>query len=147
MAIVKFDPWREIEDMFDRYTRAISFPRKSTTGEIATIADWSPQVDIAETPKEFTIKAEIPEVKKEDVKVSIDSGVVTIQGERKQEKEEKDKKFHRIERFYGSFSRSFSLPENIDANAAQATFKDGVLTLQIPKTAAAQPKAIEVKVA
>ncbi|OZB46966.1 MAG: heat-shock protein [Thiomonas sp. 14-66-4] len=133
--------------MFDRYTRAISFPRKSTTGEIATIADWSPQVDIAETPKEFTIKAEIPEVKKEDVKVSIDSGVVTIQGERKQEKEEKDKKFHRIERFYGSFSRSFSLPENIDANAAQATFKDGVLTLQIPKTAAAQPKAIEVKVA
>ncbi|WP_288120466.1 Hsp20/alpha crystallin family protein [Thiomonas sp.] len=147
MAIVKFDPWREIEDMFDRYTRAISFPRKSTTGEIATIADWSPQVDIAETPKEFTIKAEIPEVKKEDVKVSIDSGVVTIQGERKQEKEEKDKKFHRIERFYGSFSRSFSLPENIDANAAQATFKDGVLTLQIPKTAAAQPRAIEVKVA
>ena len=147
MAIVKFDPWREIEDMFDRYTRAISFPRKSTTGEIATIADWSPQVDIAETPKEFTIKAEIPEVKKEDVKVSIDSGVVTIQGERKQEKEEKDKKFHRIERFYGSFSRSFSLPENIDASAAQATFKDGVLTLQIPKTAAAQPRAIEVKVA
>ncbi|OZB58035.1 MAG: heat-shock protein [Thiomonas sp. 13-66-29] len=147
MAIVKFDPWREIEDMFDRYTRAISFPRKSTTGEIATIADWSPQVDIAETPKEFTIKAEIPEVKKEDVKVSIDSGVVTIQGERKQEKEEKDKKFHRIERFYGSFSRSFSLPDNIDANAAQATFKDGVLSLQIPKTAAAQPRAIEVKVA
>ncbi|SBP89343.1 Hsp20/alpha crystallin family protein [Thiomonas delicata] len=147
MAIVKFDPWREIEDMFDRYTRAISFPRKSTTGEIATIADWSPQVDIAETPKEFTIMAEIPEVKKEDVKVSIDSGVVTIQGERKQEKEEKDKKFHRIERFYGSFSRSFSLPDNIDANAAQATFKDGVLSLQIPKTAAAQPKAIEVKVA
>ncbi|MDA8260188.1 MAG: Hsp20/alpha crystallin family protein, partial [Betaproteobacteria bacterium] len=78
---------------------------------------------------------------------SIDSGVVTIQGERKQEKEEKDKKFHRIERFYGSFSRSFSLPDNIDANAAQATFKDGVLSLQIPKTAAAQPKAIEVKVA
>ncbi|OIQ89906.1 spore protein SP21 [mine drainage metagenome] len=147
MAIVKFDPWREIEDMFDRYTRAISFPRKSITGEIASIADWSPQVDIAETPKEFTIKAEIPEVKKEDVKVSIDSGVVTIQGERKQEKEEKDKKFHRIERFYGSFSRSFSLPDNIDANAAQATFKDGVLSLQIPKTAAAQPKAIEVKVA
>lgn len=147
MAIVKFDPWREIEDMFDRYTRAISFPRKSTTAEIATVADWSPQVDIAETPKEFTIKAEIPEVKKDDVKISIDSGVVTIQGERKQEKEEKDKKFHRIERFYGSFSRSFSLPDNVDAGAAQATFKDGVLTLQIPKTAEAKPKAIEVKVA
>lgn len=147
MALVKWDPWREIEDMFDRYTRAIGMSRRTGGGsEIAAVADWSPQVDIAEAPNEFTIKAEIPEVNKDDVKITIDNGVVTIQGERKQEKEEKDKKFHRIERFYGSFSRSFSLPDNVNESGAKATFKDGVLTLQIPKTAEAKPKAIEVKV-
>jgi len=146
MALVKWDPWREIEDMFDRYTRAMGMRRTGGGGEIAAVADWSPQVDIAEGPDEFTIKAEIPEVNKDDVKITIDNGVVTIQGERKQEKEEKDKKFHRIERFYGSFSRSFSLPDNVNASAAKATFKDGVLTLQIPKTAETKPKGIEVKV-
>ena len=147
MAIVKWDPWREIEDMFDRYTRAIGSPRRSSAGgEIATLADWSPQVDIAETPQEFTIKAELPEINKDDVKVTIDNGVLTLQGERKREVEQKDKKFHRIERFYGSFSRSFSLPDNVDANAAKATFKDGVLSLQIPKVAEVKPKGIEVKV-
>ncbi|MFZ2466833.1 MAG: Hsp20/alpha crystallin family protein [Parvibaculum sedimenti] len=147
MALVKWDPWHEIEDMFDRYTRAIGMSRRTRgASEIATVADWSPQVDITEGSNEFTIKAEIPEVNKDDVKITIDNGVVTIQGERKQEKEEKDKKFHRIERFYGSFSRSFSLPDNVNGNAAKATFKDGVLTLQIPKTAEAKPKGIEVKV-
>lgn len=147
MAIVKWDPWREIEDMFDRYTRAIGAPRRSVAaGEVASLADWSPQVDIAETPQEFTIKAELPEINKDDVKVTIDNGVLTLQGERKREVEQKDKKFHRIERFYGSFSRSFSLPENVDANAAKATFKDGVLSLQIPKVAEVKPKGIEVKV-
>jgi len=146
MALVKWDPWREIEDMFDRYTRAMGMRRTGGGGEIAAVADWSPQVDIAEGPDEFTIKAEIPEVNKDDVKITIDNGVVTIQGERKQEKEEKDKKFHRIERFYGSFSRSFSLPDNVNASASKATFKDGVLTLQIPKTAETKPKGIEVKV-
>lgn len=146
MALVKWDPWHEIEDMFDRYTRAMGMRRTGGRSEIAAVADWSPQVDITEGPDEFTIKAEIPEVNKDDVKITIDNGVVTIQGERKQEKEEKDKKFHRIERFYGSFSRSFSLPDNVNASAAKATFKDGVLTLQIPKTAETKPKGIEVKV-
>ncbi|WP_043290499.1 Hsp20/alpha crystallin family protein [Pseudoxanthomonas spadix] len=146
MALVKWDPWHEIEDMFDRYTRAMGMRRTGGGSEIAAVADWSPQVDITEGPDEFTIKAEIPEVNKDDVKITIDNGVVTIQGERKQEKEEKDKKFHRIERFYGSFSRSFSLPDNVNASAAKATFKDGVLTLQIPKTAETKPKGIEVKV-
>ena len=148
MAIVKFDPWREIEDMFDRYTRAVGWPRKfRQSGELVASPDWSPRVDITETPQAFTLKAEIPSVEKDDVKITIDGGMVTLSGERRQEKEEKDKTFHRIERFYGSFSRSFSLPDNIDAAAAKATFKDGMLTLDIPKTAAAKPKGIEVKVA
>lgn len=147
MALVKWDPWREIEDMFDRYTRAVGVPRRSGSGgELSTLADWSPQVDIAETPSEFTIKAEIPEVNKEDVTIGIEDGVVTIRGERRKEKEEKDKTYHRVERFYGTFSRSFSLPDNVDASGATATFKDGVLTLQIPKTTQAKPKGIEVRI-
>jgi HSP20 family protein len=113
---------------------------------LITTGDWSPRVDISETDNEFVVKAEIPEVKKEDVKVSVDNGVLTIQGERKQEKEEKGKKFHRVERYYGSFVRSFTLPDNVDETKVKATFKDGMLSLQIPKTAETKPKAIEVKV-
>ncbi len=145
MAIVKWDPWQEFEDMFNRYTRAVGWPRVGR-GEVVETADWSPRVDIAETPQAYTIKAEIPSVDKDDVKVSIDGGMVTLSGERKQEKEEKDKTWHRVERFYGAFSRSFALPDNIDAAAAKATFKDGLLTLEIPKTAPSVPKGVEVKV-
>ncbi len=145
MALVKWNPWREIEDMFDRYTRAVGWPRTGGQDVVAT-GDWAPRVDIAETDKEFLIKAEIPEVKKEDVKVTVDNGVLTIRGERKQEKEEKGKKFHRIERSYGSFTRSFTLPDNVDETKITATFKDGMLNLQIQKTEEAKPKAIEVKV-
>jgi HSP20 family protein len=145
MTLVKWDPWREIEDMFDRYTRAVSLPR-SGSQEAMTTGDWSPRVDISETDKEVVIKAEIPDVKKKDVKVTVDNGVLTIQGEKKHEKEEKGKKFHRVECRYGSFTRSFSLPENIDETKIKASFKDGMLNLQIQKTKGAKPKAIEVKV-
>lgn len=147
MAIVNWDPWQEIEDLFDRYSRAVGLSRR--TGKalaVSGIADWSPQVDIAETPQAFTIKAEIPEVDKDAVKVSIDHGMITISGERRRETEQKDKTWHRVERSYGAFARSFSLPDNVDAATAQAGFKDGVLTLTIPKLAGTSSKAIEVKV-
>jgi len=145
MSLVKWDPWREMEDMFDRYTRAVGRPRGSGQEVVAT-GDWAPRVDIAETDNEFKIKAEIPEVKKEDVKVVADNGVLTISGERKEEKEEKGKKFHRIERHYGSFMRSFTLPDNVDEAKVKASFKDGMLTLSLPKTEESKPKAIEVKI-
>jgi HSP20 family protein len=145
MALVRWDPWREIEDMFNRYTRATGQPRSGSQEVVAT-GDWAPRVDIAETDKEFSIKAEIPDVKKEDVKVSVDNGVLTIKGERKQEKEEKNKKFHRVERFYGSFTRSFTLPDNVDENKIEASFKDGMLNLIVPKTEEIKPKAIDVKI-
>jgi HSP20 family protein len=111
------------------------------------VADWTPSVDISETEGEYQIKAEIPDVKKEDVKVTLEDGVLTIQGERKYEKEEKGKKYHRIERSYGSFVRTFSLPDVIDEEKVKAEFKDGVLNLHLPKSEKAKPKAIEVKVA
>jgi HSP20 family protein len=145
MAIVRWDPWQEIADKFDRYTRAVGQPRAGSQEVIAT-GDWAPRVDIAETDEAFVIKAEIPEVNKEDVKVTVDNSVLTIRGEKKQEKEEEGKKFLRVERYYGSFTRSFTLPDNVDETKIKASFKDGMLNLQIQKTEKAKPKVIEVKV-
>ena len=104
-------------------------------------------MDVSEDDKEYVIKAEIPEVKKEDVKVMVQDGVLVIQGERKQEKEEKGKKFHRIERTYGTFVRSFAVPDDADETKVMAEFKDGMLTVHLPKSEKAKPRAIEVKVA
>jgi len=145
MALVRQDAWRDFEDMFNRYAKAVEQPRAGSQEVIAT-GDWAPRVDIAETDKAFQIKAEIPDVNKEDVKVTVYNGVLTIQGERKQEKEEKGKKFHRVERNYGCFTRSFTLPDNVDETKISASFKDGMLNLQIQKTEEVKPKSIEVKV-
>jgi HSP20 family protein len=93
------------------------------------------------------IKAELPEVKKEDVKVSVDNGVLRIEGERRQEQEEKGKRFHRVERSYGSFLRTFTLPDNVDEAHVRADFKDGILCVRLQKSEKAKPKSIEVKVA
>jgi HSP20 family protein len=145
MALLRRDPEQEMQDMLERYARALGQPRAGSQEVIAT-GDWAPRVNIAETEKAFEIKAEIPEVNKEDVKVTVHNGVLTIQGERKQEKEEKGKKFHRVERLYGSFTRSFTLPDNVDETKISALFKDGILNLQIQKTEETKPKSIEVKV-
>jgi HSP20 family protein len=145
MAIVKWDPFGEMEDMFDRYTKAVGWPRRGSQELMAT-GDWAPRVDISETDHEFIIKAEIPEVGKEDVKVTVDNNVLTIRGERKQEKDEKGKKFHRVERYYGTFARSFTLPENVEQAKIEASFKEGVLNLRLPKTEKVRAKEIEVKV-
>ncbi len=149
MALVRWDPFRELEEVSDRLNRMFARPVTRTQGgkETMIVADWDPSVDISETDGEYQIKAEIPDVKKEDVKVTVEDGVLTIQGERKHEKEEKGKKFHRIERSYGSFVRTFSLPDVIDEDKVKAEFKDGVLNLHLPKSEKAKPKAIEVKVA
>ncbi|MBA4743167.1 MAG: Hsp20/alpha crystallin family protein [Azoarcus sp.] len=146
MALVKHDTFRDMEDFFDRYFRNAGLP-VSMGREAITGGDWSPRVDISETNNEFLIKAELPDVMKDDMHVSVDNGVLTLRGEKKQEKEEKGKKYHRVERHYGSFSRSFSLPENVDANAIKATFRDGVLNVTLPKTAKKSAKAIKVNVA
>ncbi len=149
MALVRWDPFRELEEVSDRLNRMFARPVASRTEgkETMIVADWTPSVDISETEQEYQIKAEIPDVKKEDVKVTVEDGVLTIQGERKHEKEEKGKKYHRIERSYGSFVRTFSLPDVIEEEKVKADFKDGVLNLHLPKSEKAKPKAIDVKVA
>jgi HSP20 family protein len=114
--------------------------------EPMAVAEWAPLVDICEDDKEYLIKAELPEVKKEDVKVTAEEGTLTITGERKFEKEEKGKKYHRVERSYGSFVRNFSLPDDASPAKVSAEFKDGVLTVHLTKTQKAKPQQIEVKV-
>ncbi len=148
MTLIRWDPFRELEDMSDRLNRMFSRPALPRTNgkETMVVADWVPSVDVSETDGDYQIKAEIPDVKKEDVKVTVEDGVLTIQGERMQEKEEKGKKYHRVERSYGSFVRSFTLPDLVDEEKVKAEFKDGVLNLHLPKSEKAKPKAIEVTV-
>jgi HSP20 family protein len=145
MALVKGHPWQETEDMFGHYVKMAAWPRTGGQETLAT-EDWAPRVDIAESDKEFMIKVEIPEVKKEDIRIAVNNGFLTIRGHRKKEEEEKGKKFHRVERYYGSFSRSFMLPDNIDETKIEASFEDGILNLQVPKTEEAKQRTIEVKV-
>ena len=148
MTLVRWDPFRELEDMSERLNRVFSRPSLRSSGkENLTVADWMPTVDISETEGEYLIKAELPEVRKEDVKVTVENGVLTLQGERRQETEEKGKRFHRVERSYGCFVRSFTLPESVDESSVKAEYKDGVLNLHLPKSEKVKPKAIDVKVA
>ena len=115
--------------------------------EAISVTEWSPLVDITEDDKEYLVKAEIPEMKKEDIKINIHDDVLTVSGDRKYEKEEKGKKFHRVERAYGSFMRSFALPENADGSKISAEYKDGMLKIHLPKSEQAKKKTVEVKIA
>jgi HSP20 family protein len=146
--VMRRDLFRELEDMERRlstwFGRAVR--RREGENESLTVAEWSQLVDIEESEKEYLIKAEVPEIKKEDVKLTVQDDVLTIAGERKFEKEEKGKKYHRVERSYGSFVRSFTLPEDADGTKVSAEFKDGVLRVHLPKSEKAKPKAIEVKI-
>src|SRR5690349_4932011 len=124
MNLVRFDPFRELEDMSARMNRL--FGRQVMAGEAEGFAGWAPAVDVEELDKEYLVKADLPEVKKTDVKVSIEDGLLTIDGERKQEREEKTKKFHRVERATGRFIRRLSVPTDVDEQRVSAEFKDGV---------------------
>jgi HSP20 family protein len=149
MNLVKWDPFRELEDVSTRLNRIFGWPvsRNGSGNEMLAMADWAPSVDISETDSAYLIKGEIPGVKKEDVKVTIEDGLLTIQGERKQEKEEKGKKFHRVECSYGSFMRSFQVPDDADENKVVAEFKDGMLNVTLAKSAKAKNKAKAINVA
>jgi HSP20 family protein len=150
MTLTRWNPFRDMEVVFDRFNPSCSrlpATRSEGSNEIMTIADWAPTVDISETDTEFLIKVELPEVRKEDVKVSIHEGVLTIQGERKMEREESKQKYHRVERAYGRFARSFVLPENVGEENISASHKDGMLNLRLGKIEEAKPKSIEIKVA
>jgi HSP20 family protein len=145
-----WDPLREINSLENRLDKFFGRPLFTTSGnggsEAMTVAQWSPLVDISEDDHEYLVKAELPDLKKEEVKITVENGELTISGERKVEKEEKNKKFHRIERSYGSFARSFTLPEGVSGEKVSADFKNGLLEIHLPKDEKARPKTIEVKV-
>jgi HSP20 family protein len=143
MNLVHWTPFRELENLFDRYARDQLAPR---TGEGEGDVRWRPAASIVETAKEFTIRADLPAVKREDIDVSIDNGVLTLKGERRYEKSTDEETEHRRESFYGMFSRSFVLPENIDTTAISADTKDGVLTVHLPKAKEDKPKSLQIKV-
>ena len=147
-SLVRWDPFHELEDMHNRLERLFGRTpaRKDGGKEEMTVAEWAPIVDITEDDKEYLITAEIPDVRKENVKVTVEGGVLTITGERKFEKEDKGKKYHRIERAYGSFARSFTFPDDADSAKVNAEFKDGVLKVHMPKSEHAKPKSVEIKV-
>lgn len=146
----KPDVFRELEDIERRLEWLFERgPFRGESRELLTggaAGDWSPMVDISEDDKEYVLKADLPEIPRGDVKVNVRDGVLEISGERKSEREEKGRRYHRVERNYGSFTRSFSLPPGANADGARASFSQGVLTVRIPKTEKGAGKPIEVKV-
>ena len=146
MTLVKFNPTRDllsIRDNFDRMVQDL-FERRWDVSE--SMGELTPAVNIEENENEYIITAELPGVKKSDVKITFEDGALSISGEKKVENEDKKDNFHRIERRYGVFSRSFAIPTSIVVDKIDASFKDGVLKVVLPKAEEAKPKQIEVKV-
>jgi len=139
MSLVKWNPFRELDSMFDFHPLS----RFKDSDEFFT-QSWTPRVDITESEGEYLIKAELPEVKKDDVKVSIQHGIMTLTGDRKYENT--DEKKHRVERFYGSFTRSFTLPDNVQESDVIAEFKDGMLYLHLHKSGDVKTGAVDVEI-
>lgn len=149
-AITRWNPFKEMDDMQSRLSSLLGLAPTRWNGskdETMTVAQWAPLVDITEDDREYVIKAELPEVRKEDVKVTVENGTLNLSGERTFEKEDKGLRYHRVERSYGAFVRSFVLPDDADASKVAAEFKDGVLRVRVQKHEKALPKSIEIKVA
>jgi HSP20 family protein len=141
MSLIRWDPFAEVNTLIRLMPAgAAGFPRLALEGNGARKIEWSPSADISETIKEYVIRVDLPAVKKEDVKVTLDQGVLTIHGERKQQTDDKNEKFHRVESFYGTFERSFSLPDNVNGDTVRCDSKDGILTVHIPKIETPQQK-------
>jgi HSP20 family protein len=144
--------WNQLKDLeafqkgLDSLLGRGSVRRPEGQEEPREAVEWSPLVDISEDDKEYLIQAELPNVKREDVKVTAQEGTLTIMGERKFEKEEKGRTFHRVERAYGTFGRSFSLPDDASPAKVSAEFKDGLLTVHLVKNEQAKPQQVEVKI-
>jgi HSP20 family protein len=147
MNLSRWEPFKEADEFFRNFSPGLlgrwRLPAELRSKEFG----WAPVADISETDHEYLVKAELPGVKREDVKVTLDNGVLTIEGERKLDQEDKNEKSHRIECFHGSFSRSFGLPEDADVANVRADSKDGVLYVHVPKVKTApKAKAVEIKV-
>ncbi len=147
MNMTVWNPFREMENMLERYTYATGRGLGSDNGSELNFAEWSPTVDIEESDNLYLIRADVPGVDKKDIDVRLENGLLSITGEKHAEKESgKGTRHHRSERYSGSFARRFTLPAAVKADKVDATYKDGVLSLMIPKAEEAKPKAIDIKV-
>src|SRR4030095_12386046 len=150
--LMTWNPLREMDEAQNRFNpfflNGFPIPNRMGGDEIHSlaVADWSPEVDISEDEHGYLLKADLPEIKKDDVRVTVEDGILNVSGERKTEKEDQERKFHRIERSCGTFRRSFTLPEDADSTKVTVEFRDGVLKVHLPTTPIARSKAIEVKV-
>jgi len=141
MTLVRWSPWQELENMNRQLSRLLDDTHFGLTSETG---QWVPSVDIRETDDALLVQAELPGIDKKDIHLEVRDGVLTISGERRYEKDVKEENVHRVERAYGKFSRSFSLPSNVDADKVDATMKNGVLEVRLPKRESAKPKAITI---
>lgn len=153
MTLIRWNPSRDLMDverefskLFNSFNRRFGFDEGDGKNEELENAVWSPLTDISENKDQYLLKMDLPGVTKSDLKLSYEDGELKISGERKQEKEDKDSKYHRIERTYGKYFRSFTLPKQIEVEKIKAEFKDGQLTVTIPKAEEAKPKELEIKV-
>lgn len=147
MALVKYNPLRELRSMQEQMNRLLNISwNHDLTGEDLREGLWQPPVDIYETEDTIVIKAELPDVDQKDIEVRIEDNTLTLKGERKHEGEVKKENYHRIERYFGSFQRSFSLPTNIQQDNVSAACDKGVLTITLPKKEETKPKQIKVEV-
>jgi len=146
MNLVRFDPYRDLSILHNHVNRLFTDTFSRGFGD-EPLQAWAPAVDIFERGDDLVMRAEVPGVTKDDLDVGIEGNVLTLRGERERDKGISEENYHRIERTYGSFSRSFTLPNTVDASKIHATFKDGVLEMVLPKAEDAKPKKIEVKVA
>jgi HSP20 family protein len=147
MRVIKWEPFRDVDDVFNRFfAETLRRWPAVATGESRPAFDWAPAADVSETEAEYLIKADLPEVRKEDVSVTVQDGVLTLSGERRQEKREETEKLHRVERSYGSFLRRFSLPENADEQGIRAESKDGVILIHVPKQKVVEPQPRQIEI-
>jgi len=146
MRVIKWEPFRDVDDVFDRFVADSlrRWPRPPAEGRVAS--DWAPAADVSETEGQYLIKADLPAVRKEDVSLTVQDGVLTLSGERRQEKHAESEKLHRVERTYGSFARRFALPENVDEQGIRAESRDGVILIHIPKHKVEQPQPRQIEI-
>lgn len=145
MAVVKYNPFADLED-FPTGLRLFQDSINRLFSDQNTTRPWAPPVDIFETDNELVLKADLPDVKMEGIDIQLENGTLTLKGERKFEKDEKNKGFHRIERSYGSFVRYFTLPETVDTEHVRAEYNNGVLAITLPKKEVAKPRSVKVQV-
>ncbi len=149
MAIVRWTPLRELSTMQERMNKLFEDVMRSPNraDEGFAVAAWAPAVDIYETDKEIVMKAELPEMQEKDIEIKVEDNILIVSGERRMAKEVKEENYHRIERSYGNFNRSFTLPRTVDREQIKASYKDGVLTVLLPKKEEVKPKQIKIDVA